>query len=143
MLSCLSLSLWRTRFSRATYAFRQNPDSDFEGFDGEHPPPRAGGARTAADKEVALLEHRLSGQIKGATMVSVAGCGVGTLTVLLAVGDLAVILLALQFWAVGAGLVLITAAFFAHGTVKSIRLQEIHAEWDAERARAEQRRSLA
>ncbi|CAM9662727.1 unnamed protein product [Ectocarpus fasciculatus] len=47
----------------------ENPDSDFEGFDGEHPPPRAGGARTAADKEVALLEHRLSGQIKGATMV--------------------------------------------------------------------------
>ncbi|CAB1096071.1 unnamed protein product [Ectocarpus sp. CCAP 1310/34] len=69
----------------------ENPDSDFEGFDGEHPPPRAGGARTAADKEVALLEHRLSGQIKGATMVSVVGCGMGTLTVLLAVGDLAVV----------------------------------------------------
>lgn len=91
----LSLYLWRTRFSRATFAFRQNPDSDFEGFDGEHPPPRAGGARTAADKEVALLEHRLSGQIKGATMVRVAGCGVGTLTVLLAVGDLAVIVVGL------------------------------------------------
>lgn len=56
----------------------QTPDSDFEGFDGEHRPPNAGGTRSAADKEVALLEHRLSGQIKGATMVScVVPCVVG------------------------------------------------------------------
>eukprot|EP00752_Nemacystus_decipiens_P001235 g1234.t1 len=47
----------------------ETPDSDFEGFDGEHPPPSGGGTRSAADKELALLEHRLSGQIKGATMV--------------------------------------------------------------------------
>lgn len=45
-------------------------DSDFEGFDGEQRPPSSGGARSAADKELALLEHRLSGQVKGATMVS-------------------------------------------------------------------------
>lgn len=49
----------------------QNPDSDFEGFDGEHRPPNTGGARSEADKAVALLEHRLSGQVKGGTMVSV------------------------------------------------------------------------
>lgn len=48
----------------------QTTDSDFEGFDGEHPPVSGGGTRSAADKEVALIEHRLSGQIKGATMVS-------------------------------------------------------------------------
>ena len=48
----------------------QTPDSDFEGFDGEHRPHSTGGARSTADKELALLEHRLSGQIKGATMVS-------------------------------------------------------------------------
>ncbi|CAM9653429.1 unnamed protein product, partial [Hapterophycus canaliculatus] len=47
----------------------ETTDSDFEGFDGEHRPPSSGGVRSAADKEVALLEHRLSGQIKGATMV--------------------------------------------------------------------------
>ncbi|CAM9620253.1 unnamed protein product, partial [Scytosiphon promiscuus] len=47
----------------------ETTDSDFEGFDGEHRPPSSGGARSAADKELALLEHRLSGQIKGATMV--------------------------------------------------------------------------
>ena len=50
--------------------FVQTPDSDFEGFDGEHRPPSAGGARSDADKELALLEHRLSGQVKGATMAS-------------------------------------------------------------------------
>lgn len=48
---------------------RQTPDSDFEGFDGEHRPPSAGGTRSEAEKEVALLEHRLSGQVKGGTMV--------------------------------------------------------------------------
>lgn len=47
----------------------KTPDSDFEGFDGEQRPPSSGGARSAADKELALLEHRLSGQVKGATMV--------------------------------------------------------------------------
>lgn len=48
----------------------QTPDSDFEGFDGEHRPPSSGGARSEADKALALLEHRLSGQVKGGTMVS-------------------------------------------------------------------------
>lgn len=58
-----------TPFLLNPFLFPQTPDSDFEGFDGEHRPPNSGGARSAADKEVALLEHRLSGQIKGATMV--------------------------------------------------------------------------
>lgn len=71
------VSAFSDQFSRRTVtpfgqntALLQNPDSDFEGFDGEHRPPSAGGVRSEADKEIALLEHRLSGQVKGGTMVS-------------------------------------------------------------------------
>lgn len=56
----------------STVITTQTPDSDFEGFDGEHRPPSGGGARSEADKALALLEHRLSGQVKGGTMVSEA-----------------------------------------------------------------------
>lgn len=56
--------------SAALLVSTQPPDSDFEGFDGEHRPPSSGGARSEADKALALLEHRLSGQVKGGTMVS-------------------------------------------------------------------------
>ncbi|CAN0091116.1 unnamed protein product [Discosporangium mesarthrocarpum] len=56
--------------------FRKTPDSDFEGFDGEMPGmmQRLGGERTEADKQMALLEHRLNGQVKGSTMVRKARC---------------------------------------------------------------------
>lgn len=55
------------------------------------------------------------------------------------VGDIAIILLALQFWVTGLGLLLMTFAFFAHGTVQTKETVSLHAEWDEEKKISEAR----
>ena len=49
------------------------------------------------------------------------------------VGDVAIILLAIQIWSAGIGLLVLTAAFFAHGTVSAKETVALHAKWEAER----------
>ena len=51
----------------------------------------------------------------------------------IAVGDIAVILLAIGFWSAGIGLLVLTFAFFAHGTVSAKETVALHAEWERER----------
>ena len=57
--------------------------------------------------------------------------------------NIGVILLAVGFPLAGIGLLVMTLAFFAHGTIATKELLALHAEWDAEREAGESRRAAA
>ena len=64
---------------------------------------------------------------------------VGVITV----GDVAIIVLALGFFFSGIGLLVLTLALFAHGTLANKEVLALHAEWDKEKAEGEARRAAA